>query len=98
MADIDPQLIYLKQQSEDAAANEAEGENGKAVAAQDEAVGVLLHFTGSLEPVIEAGFRPSTVAGDMAAGLMPLSSLDVIAAMDDVLLIEASRPLKQELD
>jgi subtilisin family serine protease len=61
-------------------------------------VRVLLHFNGSIEPAKAAGFKPSSIAGDVAAGSASLVDLAVIAALDSVTRIESSRPLVSELD
>jgi subtilisin family serine protease len=63
-----------------------------------EGADVLVYFTGSINPLIEKGFKPTTVAGDVAAGFVPFESLDELAALDSVKLIEVSRPLKDELN
>ena len=61
-------------------------------------VDVLLEFRGSLAPIEAAGFRKRTVAGDVASGVVPLSSVEEVAALDGVVLVEASHDLEPELD
>ena len=61
-------------------------------------VDVLLEFRGSLAPAEEAGFRTRTVAGDVASGVIPLSAVEEVAALGDVVLVEASHDLEPELD
>jgi subtilisin family serine protease len=61
-------------------------------------VGVLLKFTGDLVTIEEAGFEPTSVIDDIAAGYIPLDRVEQIGALENVVLIEATRPLSDELD
>ncbi len=59
---------------------------------------VLLHFEGSLEGAIQAGFQPSSTAGEIAAGSIAASDLDALQKAPNVTFVESSRPLRSELD
>jgi subtilisin family serine protease len=59
---------------------------------------VLLHFKGTLEGAIEAGFEPSSTAGEIAAGSIAASDLDALQRVPNVTFVESSRPLRGELD
>jgi subtilisin family serine protease len=61
-------------------------------------VDVMIYFTGGLSRLVDKGFEPTTVAGDVVAGFIPFDSLDEVAALENVWLIESARPLKEELD
>jgi subtilisin family serine protease len=59
---------------------------------------VLLWFSGDLAALAAVGFRVSSVAGDVAAGSVPSDRLEELREHPQVLLVEGSRPLKDETD
>jgi subtilisin family serine protease len=65
---------------------------------QQPRVRVLLHFEGSLDGAIGAGFQPSSTSGPIAAGSIAISDLPALQDAPFVTFVESSRPLLNELD
>jgi len=63
-----------------------------------ERIRVLLRFDKELDPIEALGFETTSVTGDVAAGFATLDVLEKIADHPNVISVEASRPLKRELD
>ncbi len=65
-------------------------------------VGISVSFTGDIADLHQLGFRaPSVIDGPrstIAAGSIPLDRLEQLAAIDHVISVEASRPLRAELN
>jgi subtilisin family serine protease len=61
-------------------------------------VRVLLHFVNDFAELVELGLRVTSRAGDIIAGHVSLDVLERIATHPNVISIEASRPMKDELD
>src|SRR5438067_2334096 len=78
--------------------NEEEGTDSESVTPELPPHNVLIHFDGNLKPLVDAGFEPSSVIGDVAAGVIPQDKLEEVAALDNVVLIEGARPMVEELD
>lgn len=101
MARFDPRLQFLRREYSAATAT-AETAARFGVSAQ-EAIGgepslhVLLHFEGSLDAARAAGFRPTTIAGDVAAGVVPRKALDELEKVENVTVVESARPMHTEL-
>ncbi len=100
MSKIDSRLKFLKQQTEkDLTKLEASARFALEVTKiPSPRVKVLLQYSGSLADVEKKGFVSHTVAGDVASGTVELNKLDQIAALENVVRIESSRPLTSELD
>lgn len=60
-------------------------------------VKVLIQFSGDITPLINNGFEPSTIAGDVASGILSLENVQQIAAMPQVHRVEVTRPMQTEL-
>jgi subtilisin family serine protease len=105
MGSIDPQIQIMMQQSyglaDTSVASLTDDLSAASVSSTTPSplVRLLLHFTDNLSQVVEqAGFRVTSVAGDVAAGFVALKDVERLAAMKNVLHIELSRPLVHELD
>ena len=59
---------------------------------------VLLRFEGSLAGARDAGFKLTSVAGEIAAGSIAVSDLPKLHDVPNVTFVESSRPLHNELD
>lgn len=59
---------------------------------------VLVQFEGDVGALKDAGFAPSSVIGDVAAGSIPFERLRELQEHESVLIIEPSRCLKDEVD
>jgi subtilisin family serine protease len=59
---------------------------------------VLLHFENDLAPIEELGLKVTSRAGDIVSGYIEIDALVKVASHPNVISIEASRPLKPELD
>lgn len=82
MATLDFRLQYLQAKAQPGA----------------ERVHVLLQFKRELSALEQIGFSPTAVIGDIAAGSIAPQQLAQLVAHPDVLIVEASRALKDELD
>ena len=106
MALLDPRLQFIQIHAEARAtrglsmAMEADtaGRFAVDVGVPEPQVRVLLHFEGSLDAARDAGLTITSVAGDIAAGLIRLSDLDKLQAIPTITYVENSRPLHHELD
>ena len=100
MSKIDPRLKFLREQTlEDLSELETLGRFSLTVEeVPSPKVKILVHYRGGIEILEANGFEPSTVAGDIASGLIDLDRLDDIADLESVVKIESSRPLTSELD
>ena len=65
--------------------------------AATERVTVLIRITGELAAVEQAGLRTELVSGDVALGTIALGDLEGVAALDDVLSIDAERMTRPAL-
>jgi subtilisin family serine protease len=108
MTKIDPGLLYLqdriskltaakRRQALSELAESPVVEVALAEGADASDVTVLAQFT-DLPPLEEAGLRVRSVAGDVAVGEIDVAKLDALAELNEVVRIEASRPLRRELD
>lgn len=100
MSKIDPRLKFIQQEPKDGL-SELEAFGNFAIEAESvpaPKVRVLLQFKKNLKKIEKAGFKPFTVAEDVASGELELSKLDAIAGLSDVVMIESSRPMTDELD
>jgi hypothetical protein len=99
MKRLDYRLEYLLQRRSGEIRREALGRE-KLIAATTEGpkVRVLLHFKNALAPIVEIGLEVTSQAGDIVAGYISLTNLERIASHPNVISVEASRPLKPELD
>lgn len=100
MSSIDPRLKYLceRQGSE---LVELSGTERFALVTDGESdplVTVLLQFVSDLAPIEKAGFTTRSVAGDVATGEVAISNVDALSKLPEVVRLESSRPLKEELD
>ena len=99
---IDPRLNFLLERHREQTLAElrSSGRFGLSTPRRQAAsVRVLLRFKGeSLEPLEREGFRPATVAGDVATGSIELDRLEDLASLPEVVHMEASRPLTGELE
>lgn len=59
---------------------------------------ILLQFKNDLAAVERVGFQVTSRAGDVAAGSIPFDRLDELTNHPEVVLIEGSHQLKDELD
>lgn len=101
MTKLDPQLENLlerlqKSQLRQADLVQREDEEDEEPLPQE--VKILLMFTGEMTELEALGFRPEAVAGDVASGRVNLDDLPALSALDNVVKIEISRPLRRKLD
>jgi hypothetical protein len=68
------------------------------VAAPAERFRVLIHFKNDLAELQKLEFQLSSVAGDVAAGSIPSSRMDELSKHPNIIVVEASRTLKDETD
>jgi subtilisin family serine protease len=61
-------------------------------------VHILLQYRNDLSKLESLGFQTTSVAGDVAAGSITADRLDQLQDHDDVVRVEATRSLKDELD
>ena len=59
---------------------------------------VLVKFEGSVEALAGAGLRIRSVSGDVATGVIDPRALAALGGLDEVVAVESSRPLVEELD
>ena len=72
--------------------------HSREIAQAGEPVRVLLLFKDDLEELKKLEFKVSSVAGDVAAGSVPVARLDELSKHPNVIFVEASRTLKDETD
>lgn len=63
-----------------------------------ERIHVLLQFKNSISAIEGAEFQVTSVAGDVAAGLIPINRLERLLAIPDIISVEAGHSLKGEMD
>lgn len=99
---IDPSLKFMLQEASEGLErlDALEGVSAGALeaGAPEPTVRVLVQFDGDVAELEAQGFEPRTIAGDVASGLLPLSSVDAVASLPQVVRIELTRPMQSELD
>lgn len=70
----------------------------KASESTDTSVRVVIEFKGDLSSVSGLGFRPVTIAGRIATGIIPLNRLRQLGEHSDVIAVEGSSSFKDETD
>jgi subtilisin family serine protease len=101
MARLDPRLRFIRQQRNTVTATFETRARFGILPESDEGespIRVLLHFAGDLAAAHAAGFRPTTVAGDVAAGVTTFAALDELEQVENVTVIASSRPMQRELN
>ncbi|MCP4402809.1 MAG: S8 family peptidase [bacterium] len=102
MSVIDPGLKFLQQEAKEDVERLKTLEGAEAIGFESQAAEptakVLVQFTGDVAALTAQGFEPRTVAGDVASGMLPLKSVEAVAAMPQVVRIEIARPMQSELN
>ena len=100
MSAIDPRLKFLQPETKKTLRElESTGRFGvEVVTGAPTRAKVLIQFQGSREELETAGMEVTTMAGDIATGLVQLPDLDKLADHEHTVKIESSRPLARELD
>jgi subtilisin family serine protease len=102
MARLDPRLRYVQQRGKEAFSSERLSEKlgvlPEFLGADDPPLRVLVQFEGDLSSAKLAGLRVTAEAGDVAAGFVRASALEELAKLNELTVVESSRPLGHELD
>ena len=94
---IDPMLRLLSQRPADQRPAQVLGVMTQGVAAES-LVETLLRFRGSLSGVEVLGGKVRSVVGDVATVDIPLSQLDALSQLTNIVYIEASKQMKLRMD
>jgi subtilisin family serine protease len=105
MSKLDPALRFLssaeQQREEEAHFGELAEQSVFALTTEEvpePTIATLIQFEGEVEALEEAGVRLRSVVGDVAVGEVALSAVEGLAALEQVVRVEASRTLAPELD
>lgn len=103
MSVVDSGLRFLQEVSSEAPDNlktlEGSASFGfEMVEDEEPMVKVLVQFNGDISDLAQQGLEPRTVAGDVATGMLPLSKVESVAGIAEVVRMEVARPMSSELD
>lgn len=95
---IDPMLNLASQKGADLSSTRSLGMSKSSSADQEPLVSTLILFQGDLKGVESLGGRIQSVIGNIATVDIPLSAIDAISELPNIVYIEAAKVLKQRLD
>lgn len=98
MSKIDPMLSRLKQRGDQQEIAKRKGILKQGPSGGELLVGTFVRFQGDLSGVEALGGKIRSVVGDIATVDIPLSAIDAIARLPNVIYIEAAKEAKPQLN